>query len=169
MNYQHSRTLHLQSTPVLGAQLIVCALLLGFGFPDSAHAQAQAPWQYAYNAPQFANGAIRSVICDIYFLMEGELGALILAASGFMAICSAALGDFKNAKAAVMTACGAGTVAVGVSLYFGDFGCGTQQAGAQQAQGAGAQAGGAGAGGGGAVPFDDNLAGPPDPFDIGNF
>ena len=49
---------------------------------------------------------------------------MVLSASGIVAICGAALGDFRHAQAALITAVGASTLAVGVSLYFGDFGCG---------------------------------------------
>lgn len=87
---------------------------------------AEAPWESAYNAEPFAGGVIRDVFCDLVGLIQGSFGALLLSTAALMAIGGAAFGDFTSAKTAIVVGVSSATIAAGVSLYFGDFGCGLQ-------------------------------------------
>ena len=85
--------------------------------------QAAEPWPGAYTSEAFADGAIREVFCDILGLVEGQFGALLASAAGVTAIAYAAFGQRGHASSAIITAVGAASIAAGISLYFGDFGC----------------------------------------------
>ena len=89
----------------------------------------QAPWESAWTAESFGgegggHGPIREVFCDIAGLMEGSLGGLLASAAVVLAVGGAAFGDFTNAKSAMVVGIGGATILAGVSLYFGDMGCG---------------------------------------------
>lgn len=72
----------------------------------------------------FAGGVIRDFYCDAVGLMEGTLGALLLAVAGTVAVGQAVFGDFSGAKSALITGVGAVSLAVATSLAFGAFDCG---------------------------------------------
>lgn len=101
---------------------VVCYLLL----PETVLAQATEPWEGAYTNKAFAGGEIREVYCDLVGLMEGSLGALLASAAAVLALASAAFGDARHGTTLIVCAIGTATISVGVSLYFGDFGCGAQ-------------------------------------------
>jgi hypothetical protein len=102
--------------------MFVCVCILGSA--STAFAAATAPWESAYSAPAFAGGAIREVFCDIVGMVQGSFGALLLSTAALMAVAGAAFGDMTSAKSGLVVGVGAATIAAGVSLYFGDLGCG---------------------------------------------
>ncbi|HMO17836.1 MAG TPA: hypothetical protein PKA63_06925 [Oligoflexia bacterium] len=85
---------------------------------------AKSPWEDSYSAEAFADGAIRDVYCDLVGLVEGTFGGLLFAAAGILAFGFAAFGDSKHGSSAAIVAGAAFTLGAGVSLYFGDLGCG---------------------------------------------
>lgn len=72
----------------------------------------------------FAGGIFIDAICDIYSLIQGDLGGLLAASAGILAIVTAAFGSLKGAGAFVVTAIAAFTLSNGVTAWFGEFGCG---------------------------------------------
>lgn len=73
---------------------------------------------------KFAGGVFVEAMCDIFGLVEGDMGALLAAAGGLIAICGAAFGSLKGTPSFVVTAIGAFTLSAGVSYGFGNFDCG---------------------------------------------
>lgn len=114
----------------LGRMLPLLLLLVGMAVVTSPAHAATAPWESAYSAPSFGSGAgggagpIRQVYCDLVGLMQGSFGGLLLSAAALMAIAGAMMGDFSGGKAAIMVGVCSFTIAAGISLYFGDLGCG---------------------------------------------
>ena len=77
----------------------------------------------AYDAPEFAGGAIRDVVCDLLDLLGGKFGGLLLTASGIVALGYAAFGDAKMSTSLIVVAVGCFAMSSMISLYFGDLGC----------------------------------------------
>ncbi len=114
MNFKNSFSL-------LFCGVLFCLLV----FIPEVHAQnAHEPWEGAYSEEAFAGGEIRQVYCDLVQLTEGTFGGLLFAAAGVMALGFAAFGMSHHSHTAVMTGIGAFAISAGVSLYFGDLGCG---------------------------------------------
>ncbi len=78
---------------------------------------------------KFAGGVFVDALCDIFDLMQGDLGGLLAAAAGFVAILGGAFGSLRGAPAFIVVAGGAFTISSGVSLYFGTFQCTAPTAG----------------------------------------
>ena len=74
---------------------------------------------------QFAGGVFVEAMCDIFGLVEGDMGALLAATGGLIAICGAAFGSLRGAPSFIVTAIGAFSLSAGVSYGFGSFDCGT--------------------------------------------
>lgn len=89
--------------------LLVAALFLSTSVKDASAA--------------FAGGVYVDAICDIYSLMQGDLGGMLAAVAGIMALVMASLGSLRGAAGFVVTAAAAFTISAGVSAWFGDFGC----------------------------------------------
>ena len=107
--------------------LILFNLLLALITLIESPAYAQntlEPWNGAYTSKPFANSAIRNVYCDLVNLVEGSFGALLFVVAGILGITLIAFGDMKNAATMLVVAISAVTIGAGISLYFGDLGCG---------------------------------------------
>ena len=72
---------------------------------------------------KFAGGVFVEAMCDIFGLVEGDMGALLAATGGLIAICGAAFGNLRGTPSFVVTAIGAFTISAGVSYGFGSFDC----------------------------------------------
>lgn len=72
---------------------------------------------------KFAGGVFVEAMCDIFGLVEGDMGALLAATGGLIAICGAAFGNLRGTPSFVVTAIGAFTLSAGVSYGFGNFDC----------------------------------------------
>ena len=77
----------------------------------------------AFSSNGFAGGIFIDVICDIYDLMGGDLGALLTTASLFVAICAAAIGGMGMVRSSIVVAVASFSLSTGVSIYFGKFSC----------------------------------------------
>ncbi|MCB0323773.1 MAG: hypothetical protein KDD69_09380 [Bdellovibrionales bacterium] len=110
-------------SPAVG--LLALLVLIDCLAPSAAYAAGAQNLQGtgAYDAPEFANGAIRNVFCDLLSLVEGTFGGLLLTAAGFLAVGHAAFGDTRHATTIIPV--GIGTFAMGavISIYFGTM-CG---------------------------------------------
>lgn len=92
------------------AGILIAAIFISFSVKEASAA--------------FAGGVYINAICDIYDLMQGDLGGLLAAVAGIMALVMAAMGSLRGAAGFVVTAAAAFTISAGVSAWFGDFGCG---------------------------------------------
>ncbi len=96
------------------------------GYTGAAGALVLAAPTFAFAATgKFAGGVFVEAMCDIFGLVEGDLGALLAATGGLIAICGAAFGSLRGTPSFVVTAIGAFSLSAGVSYGFGNFDCGT--------------------------------------------
>ncbi|MFN8391903.1 MAG: hypothetical protein U0136_16560 [Bdellovibrionota bacterium] len=99
------------------------ALLL---VPGAAHAaDGGLDAQGAFSSDGFAGGVFVDAICDLMDLLGGSLGAMLTTAAVVTGLIGAVSGGFQHVKSAISVAVGAFAISAGLSLYFGDFGCGT--------------------------------------------
>ena len=98
--------------------LIVGAVVLLSGVSQLASAQGgDVPtWSEAgYN-----DGLVRFAVGNIFALIEGAFGALVMVVAGLGAIVAAAMGAYRGALALVVVAVGAFILRALVSLFFGE-------------------------------------------------
>lgn len=86
-----------------------CFLLLN-GLTGVAHAQ-------------FDPALIEQAVCDLFTLIEGAFGALIMTVAGIGAIISASMGAYRAAVSLLFTGCGSFILRSLVSLYFDTTDC----------------------------------------------
>jgi hypothetical protein len=77
----------------------------------------------AYSSKGFADGVFVDAICDMYNLVQGSLGGLLMSASALCALVAAAMGNKSQFMAVIVVGVGAFALSSGVSLYFGTFNC----------------------------------------------
>lgn len=106
---------------------LLLALVCDLVFCGSALAQGAQTLEAtgAYSSPEFADGAIRDVVCDIMGLVGGTFGGMLLTAAGIVAMTYAAFGDAKYASSLIVVGVGAFAMSAMISIYFGDLGCTT--------------------------------------------
>ena len=77
---------------------------------------------FSFSQANFDDSLIRNSVGNIFKLIEGAFGALIMVVAGLMAIVAAAMGSYKSALAMLVVAVGAFILRSLVSLFFGsDF------------------------------------------------
>lgn len=109
---------------IISAVFILVLANFSSGNAEAQQKIAETPWEDSYSASAFADGVIRESFCDLVSLVEGTFGGLLFAAAGLMAFGFAAFGDSKHGSTAAIVAGAAFSMSAGVSLYFGDLGCG---------------------------------------------
>ena len=97
-------------------------LILTVGITDSTSAQGLAEVG-AYSSNGFAGGVFVRAICDMYELVQGSFGGLLMSASALCALVAAAMGNKSQFIAVIVVGVGAFALSSGVSLYFGTFNC----------------------------------------------
>lgn len=99
---------------------IVVALIIS---AEPAFAQESLASVGAYSSNGFAGGVFVRAICDLYSLVQGSFGGLLMSASALCALVAAAMGNKSQFIAVVVVGVGAFALSSGVSLYFGTFNC----------------------------------------------
>jgi hypothetical protein len=93
------------------------AILLVGGLLDFSHAASQS-----FADPDFNDELIRNSVGNLFGLIEGAFGALIMVVAGLGAIVAAAMGAYRLAVSMLVVAVGAFILRALVSLFFGqDF------------------------------------------------
>ena len=106
------------SSPLL---LAVGTVLIVGGMTDLSLAQDQAATLSASEA-NFQDELIRGAVGNLFQLIEGAFGALIMVVAGLGAIVAAAMGAYRAAVGMLVVAVGAFILRSLVSLFFGtDF------------------------------------------------
>src|SRR5262245_50079482 len=101
------------------AILFVCgAAVLASGFAAMSYAQGGAPLG-SYTGAQFDDTLIRNAVGNLFMLVEGAFGALIMVVSGIGAIVAAAMGAYRAAVGMIVVAVGSFILRSLVSLFFG--------------------------------------------------
>lgn len=126
------------------------ALLVG-GMTELSHAgnnPANLGNLQTWSEAQFNQGLIKGAVGNLFWLVEGAFGALIMVVAGLGAIIAAAMGAYRAAVGMLVVALGAFILRALVSLFFGqDYFIVTQDA-AQAAPNIGGGGLGGGFGGG---------------------
>ena len=103
--------------------------LLGGGLAELSHAQG-ATGTGSFSEADFDDSLIRFSVGNLFKLIEGAFGALIMVVAGLGAIVAAAMGAYRAAVGMLVVAVGAFILRALVSLFFGtdyeasDFGTG---------------------------------------------
>jgi hypothetical protein len=98
--------------------LISGVLLLLLGLHECALAQSPETFSEA----DFDDTLIRNSVGNLFMLIEGAFGALIMVVAGLGAIVAAAMGGYRAAVGMLVVAVGAFILRALVSLFFGtDF------------------------------------------------
>ena len=93
------------------------ALLLG-GIVDISHAGGTGP-SGSFSEAGFEDDLIRNSVGNMFKLVEGAFGALIMVVAGLGAIIAAAMGAYRAAVGMIVVAVGAFILRALVSLFFG--------------------------------------------------
>ena len=94
-----------------------CALLVG-GVVDISHAGGTGP-SGSFSEAGFEDDLIRNSVGNMFKLVEGAFGALIMVVAGLGAIIAAAMGAYRAAVGMIVVAVGAFILRALVSLFFG--------------------------------------------------
>lgn len=79
---------------------------------------------YAQNMDDNPEYRIIGGLCNVFWLVEGSYGALIMSVAGLVAIVSAAMGAYKTSMNILVVAIGAFAIRPVIMMFFGtDFGC----------------------------------------------
>ena len=92
--------------------------LLSGGLAELSLAQGGGP-SGSYSQSQFDDTLIRNSVGNLFKLIEGAFGALIMVVSGLGAIVAAAMGAYRAAVGMLVVAVGAFILRSLVSLFFG--------------------------------------------------
>ncbi len=92
--------------------------LLSGGLVELSLAQGGGP-SGSYSQAQFDDTLIRNSVGNLFKLIEGAFGALIMVVSGLGAIVAAAMGAYRAAVGMLVVAVGAFILRSLVSLFFG--------------------------------------------------
>jgi hypothetical protein len=96
---------------VLGVGLLLA------GLNDLSHAQGGGT---TFHKADYNDTFVRVAIGNLFGLVEGSFGALVMVVAGLGAIVAAAMGAYRGALALVVVAVGAFVLRALVSLFFGD-------------------------------------------------
>jgi hypothetical protein len=100
--------------------LLGTLFLLG-GFNQLASAQGGGPTG-SFSEASFDDELIRNSVGNLFRLVEGAFGALIMVVAGVMALIAAAMGQYRAAMGMLVVAVGSFILRALVSLFFGtDF------------------------------------------------
>ena len=94
-----------------GIFLCLGAILLIVGLQEVAHAFAE---------PNYNDTLIRNAVGQLFKLIEGAFGALIMVVAGIGAIVAASMGAYRLAVSMLVVAVGAFILRSLVSLFFGE-------------------------------------------------
>lgn len=97
--------------------LVLGVVLLGGGLVDLSSAQ-QGPLG-SFSEANFQDDLIRNGVGNLFKLIEGAFGALIMVVAGLGAIVAAAMGAYRAAVGMLVVAVGAFILRSLVSLFFG--------------------------------------------------
>lgn len=116
---------------VVCTRILICAqghvtaflLMLGFvllagGIVELTAAQAGGP-SGSFSEASFDDELIRHSVGNLFKLIEGAFGALVMVVAGVMAIVAAAMGQYRAALGMLVVAVGAFILRALVSLFFG--------------------------------------------------
>ena len=92
------------------------AVLLTGGLLEFSHAQGNAQ---TFSEANFDDTLIRGSVGNLFKLIEGAFGALIMVVAGLGAIVAAAMGAYRAAVGMLVVAVGAFILRALVSLFFG--------------------------------------------------
>lgn len=106
--YSHSTTLLL---------MFGSCLLLG-GLVDISNAQGDGPTN-SFTEAAYDDELVRNAVGNLFKLVEGAFGALIMVVAGLGAIVAAAMGAYRAAVGMLVVAVGAFILRALVSLFFG--------------------------------------------------
>ena len=84
----------------------------------STFAQGSGPTG-SYTEAELDDSLIRNAVGNLFRLIEGAFGALIMVVAGLMAIIAAAMGSYRTALSMLIVALGAFILRSLVSLFFG--------------------------------------------------
>lgn len=97
-------------------------LILTGGLIELSHAGRGPGPSGSYSEADFDDSLIRSSVGNLFKLIEGAFGALIMVIAGLFAIVAAAMGAYRAAISMLVVAVGAFILRALVSLFFGtDF------------------------------------------------
>ena len=94
-----------------GIFLCLGAILLVVGLQEVAH---------AFSEPNYNDTLIRNAVGQLFKLIEGAFGALIMVVAGIGAIVAASMGAYRLAVSMLVVAVGAFILRSLVSLFFGE-------------------------------------------------
>ncbi len=101
------------SSPML---LVAGVVLLTVGLAETSSAATNTSFSKANYNDTLVQGAVQQLFC----LIEGAFGALIMVVAGLGAIVAAAMGAYRAAVGMLVVAVGAFILRALVSLFFGD-------------------------------------------------
>jgi hypothetical protein len=104
------------STAVMMA---VGVVLLTGGLVGLSHAQGGGPTG-SFSEAAYDDSLVRGAVGNLFKLIEGAFGALIMVVAGLGAIVAAAMGAYRAAVGMLVVAVGAFILRALVSLFFGD-------------------------------------------------
>ena len=100
---------------------VIGLMLLTAGILDFSYSQSTGPTG-SHSQAQFDDELIRNAVGNLFRLIEGAFGALIMVVAGLGAIIAAAIGAYRAAISLVVVAVGSFILRALVSLFFGtDF------------------------------------------------
>jgi len=95
--------------------LVAGVTLLTFGLVGVSIAQTNT-----FQTPNYNDTLVRNAVGNLFGLIEGAFGALIMVVSGLGAIVAAAMGAYRAAVGMLVVAVGAFILRALVSLFFGE-------------------------------------------------
>ena len=108
LTYTHSTTLLL----MFGSCLLIS------GVVDISNAQGDGPTN-SFTEAAYDDELVRNAVGNLFKLIEGAFGALIMVVAGLGAIVAAAMGAYRAAVGMLVVAVGAFILRALVSLFFG--------------------------------------------------
>lgn len=103
------------STPLL---LLLGVVLLSSGLVEISLAQGGGPTG-SFSEAAYEDDLVRNSVANLFKLLEGAFGALIMVVAGLGAIVAAAMGAYRAAVGMLVVAVGAFILRALVSLFFG--------------------------------------------------
>jgi len=102
-----------------GVLIAVGILFLFAGLKELSLAQESEVLLRSYSEASFDDGLIRASVGNLFCLIEGAFGALLMVVAGLGAIIAAAMGAYRAALGMLVVAVGAFILRSLVSLFFG--------------------------------------------------
>ena len=98
--------------------LVLGIVLLTGGLIDLSYAQGGGPTG-SFSEAAYEDDLVRNSVGNLFKLVEGAFGALVMVVSGLGAIVAAAMGAYRAALGMLVVAVGAFILRALVSLFFG--------------------------------------------------